>query len=130
MNSLIWSESRGTEAGRLIAELARLASLVLVGAALGWHGIDVAATERTLTIAAPEARMTNVKLAELEKTFWLCDHAATRRGVDPELGMMCVGATEELKREKFGGDAEKMLAWWQRNKVAQHRKLDQAGEMK
>jgi hypothetical protein len=82
--------------------------------------------ERTLTIAASEAQATRVKLAELEKTFWLCDHAATRHGVDPELGMLCVNATEELKQGKFGGDAEGMLAWWQRNKAAQHQKLDQA----
>lgn len=129
MNALIWSESRGTDAGRFVAELARLASFMVVGAALGWHGIDAAATERTLTTAAPEARMTKVKLAELEKTFWLCDHAATRHGLDPELGMMCVDATDALKREKFGGDAEKMLAWWQQNKAAQHRKLDQAGQL-
>jgi hypothetical protein len=113
-----------------MAELARIASLVVVGAALGWHAIDASATERTLPVTAPEVRATKVKLAELEKTFWLCDHTATRHPVDPELGRLCFNATEELKQEKFGGDAEKLLAWWQRNKAAQHQKLDQAETIK
>jgi hypothetical protein len=129
MNSQFWlsiAASRSVESGRLLADLARFASCVVVGAALCWHSIDAPAKERTLTIAAPEARLTKVRLAELEKTFWLCDHAATRHGVDPELGQLCFNATEELRQEKFGGDGEKMLAWWQRNKEAQHQKLDQS----
>lgn len=121
--------SRVDEASRVMAEIARVASFLVVGA-LGWHSIDARATERTLRVAAPQAQAAKVKLAELEKTFWVCDHAATKRGVDPELGMLCFNATEELKQERFGGDAEKMLAWWQLNKVVQHQKLDQAEEMK
>lgn len=121
--------SRATTSGQVVAELARIASLVVIGAALGWHSIEAPATERTVPLAAPEAWTTKVRLAELEKTFWLCDYAATSHGVDPELGILCFNATEELKQQKFGGDGEKLLAWWQRNKAAQHKKFEQAEAM-
>lgn len=63
---------------------------------------------------------------ELEKAFWVCDHAATTRGVDVTDAITCGKVTEEFKRIKFGGDFEKMVDWWRLNKVAQHAALDRA----
>jgi hypothetical protein len=74
--------------------------------------------------AAQEPPSTLQQLAKLERAFWVCDHAATTRGVDGDTGIVCVAVTEELKDEKFGGDFDKMLAWWRQHKRAVHAELD------
>lgn len=57
--------------------------------------------------------------AELERAFWDCDHAATKRLISPSEAGECSAATEAVLRT-FGGDFPTMLAWWQRNKAAEH----------
>jgi len=66
-----------------------------------------------------ETRVGTGKWAELEKTFWICDHATTK-------AVVCGAITDELRREKFDGDFEKLLIWWRLNRAAEHQKLDQA----
>ena len=44
-----------------------------------------------------------------------------------EQASTCVANYEELKQTKFGGDFEKLLAWWRLNKIAQHQALESAG---
>ena len=61
----------------------------------------------------------------LERVFWVCDRAATLHGVNGVDGMACANATEQLKLQKFGGDFDAMLAWWQDNKAAMHMALGQ-----
>ena len=55
----------------------------------------------------------------------MCDHAATKGMIDVSQAALCV-LTDELRREKFDGNFEKLLMWWRLNKAAEHQKLDQA----
>jgi hypothetical protein len=57
-------------------------------------------------------------LTALERKFWLCEQAATQSLLDPGTAMECSVATETLKAQRFGGDFQAMLAWWQANKDA------------
>jgi hypothetical protein len=67
------------------------------------------------------------KIAELEKQFWVCDYIGTTRGIEGPHWEVCSANYEELKQTKFGGDFEKLVTWWQLNKVAQHQALESAG---
>lgn len=71
-----------------------------------------------------DVRATAGELSELEKAFWICDHAATKHGVDRHQAVICGAVTDELKVRKFSGEFEKMLDWWRLNKVVQHAALD------
>ncbi|MCU0897658.1 MAG: hypothetical protein MUC55_09160 [Burkholderiales bacterium] len=63
-------------------------------------------------------------LATLERAFWMCDHAATTRGVDGDTAQLCVVVTDEFKQARFGGDFERLLEWWRQHKPAEHARLD------
>lgn len=103
---------------------AAAAALALVAAALSWYPINASAQERDASPRSAGMRTVGARIADLETAFWVCDHAATARMVALDVAATCVTVTEELKNERFGGDFEKMLLWWQQNKVAQHRLLD------
>ena len=65
-------------------------------------------------------------IAELEKQFWVCDYLGTTQGIEGPHWEVCSANYEELKQTKFGGDFEKLVTWWQLNKVAQHQALESA----
>jgi len=67
-------------------------------------------------------------LARLERAFWICDHAATTRGVDGDAAQLCVAVTEEFKQARFGGDFERLLEWWRQHKPAEHARLERGEE--
>jgi hypothetical protein len=67
--------------------------------------------------------------AELERGFWQCDHAASRTMLDMETAARCSRVTEELRRRRFDGDFQALLAWWHRHKAAEHAALDAAASM-
>ena len=69
-----------------------------------------------------------VDIAELERTFWACDRAATTDGVTGGDGIACGIATEHLKQQRFDGDFAAMLAWWREHKAAAHQALAQGEE--
>ena len=71
--------------------------------------------------AEPEAAS---RLQAFERTFWHCDRAATRQVLDLATAAACSQATEELKKTRFGGDFDAMLAWWRQHKAAEHAALD------
>jgi hypothetical protein len=64
--------------------------------------------------------------AELERAFWVCDHAATQVMLDFEPALRCSHVTEDLRRLRFGGDFAAMLAWWREHKAARHAALQAA----
>ena len=35
----------------------------------------------------------------------------------------CTAVYEAVKQLKFGGDFDKLVAWWRQNKVAQHQNI-------
>ena len=108
---------------RSLASLAKTLALTLVATALTGFG-PAAQGEAD----APLSSSTPAPLAKLDRAFWLCDHAATTRGVDGDAAILCVAATEELKEKKFGGDFEQLLAWWRQNKPTEHAHLDRREE--
>ena len=80
--------------------------------------------------AAPEppqaqtsGRLDAVEVARLESAFWACDYVATTRGIQATPIAACRHATEELKRQKFGGSFNRLVEWWRDNKAAEHRRL-------
>ena len=103
---------------------ARLFVLAL-SAALAFSGTESSAQEQTRGPHPAETGAAHLTLAELEKNFWVCDHAATVYGV---LGMgtaaACAAVTRDFRMKRFNGDLNAMLSWWQRNKAHQHQLLD------
>jgi hypothetical protein len=61
---------------------------------------------------------------ELERAFWICDYIATTEGVLAAPIALCATVTHELEQIKFGGDYDRMLAWWRENKPTEFAKLD------
>ena len=61
--------------------------------------------------------------ALLEEIFWHCDYVATTQGMDATPVRECANATRELRRVKFDGSFQRMLAWWRENKPAEHRRI-------
>ena len=78
--------------------------------------------------ASDIARNTSVssKTTDLEHSFWVCDYAGTNGVVDPNQGAACIAITDELKRVKFDGDFDRLVAWWRVHKIARHQELDRA----
>ena len=64
------------------------------------------------------------KLADLEKAFWICDHAGTVYGVDGTMAVACVAVTDELRQLKFDNDTDLLTDWWRLNKGEQHASLE------
>jgi len=106
-----------------VASPAKTLALTLVATALSGFGPTAQGEADT-----PLSSSASVPLAKLERAFWLCDHAATTRGVDGDAAILCVAATEELKERKFGGDFEQLLTWWRQNKATEHANLDRREE--
>lgn len=98
-------------------KITKMAALAAVGAILASNCVSA---------AAGDSSSKESPFVKLEKTFWICDHAATKGMIDINQAAVCGSITDELRREKFDGDFEKLLAWWRLNKVAEHQKLDQA----
>ena len=90
-----------------------LIALITCPPALAQTSTHAAVTERA--IAQPSEADT---LAALERTFWLCEHAAAQSLLDLGTATQCSVVTEALKARRFGGDFKAMLAWWQANKDA------------
>jgi hypothetical protein len=65
-------------------------------------------------------------MAELERAFWACDHAATVGRIDSGTAITCGALTETFKQRRFNGDFSAMLAWWRLNKEAEHLALANA----
>jgi len=99
--------------------------VLALGAALAFSGSDLNAQEQTNEPHPAETGVAHHTLADLEKAFWVCDHAATIHGVlDMGTAVACAAATRDFRQRKFNGDFNAMLSWWQRNKARQHQLLD------
>lgn len=64
-----------------------------------------------------------LSVADLEQAFWECDYFATTRGIASTPASKCAVVTATLKKVKFKGDYEALLAWWRDNKVTEHARL-------
>ena len=104
----------------------KTAPAVVVAAVLACNGVGALAEGPRIEQSTIETRAGTGEWVELEKTFWMCDHAATKAMVDVNQAVVCGAITDELRREKFDGNFEKLLIWWRLNRAAEHQKLDQA----
>lgn len=104
---------------------ARAAGIAL--SAFGWLGAAAIAQETAAPVSnAVRGVAAQRPLADLERAFWACDHAATLHVLDAETAGLCSSASEELKLRKFEGDLHALLSWWEQNKAREHRALDSA----
>ncbi|HEV7394587.1 MAG TPA: hypothetical protein VGO08_23330 [Burkholderiales bacterium] len=103
--------------------LTSAAACVFALVAIGVSCQKVSAQEGSVAPRAMQARADMAHSAELEKAFWVCDYTATTRGVYAAPIELCSAVTDQLKREKFGGDFGQMLEWWQQNKPVEHANL-------
>ena len=85
------------------------------------------AFEEDFPTAEVEIEVAASDLADLEKSFWICDYAATTYGVDMVDGDACGTVYEGLKRVKFGGDFDALVDWWSEHKATEHEALELAG---
>ena len=105
--------------------VAKAVALAAAAAALAWYATDAHAASRLDVPRPAEARPASVPDGDLEDIFWRCDYAATTGFVHPDEREACSAITDRLKAERFGGDFERMLQWWQANRDLQHRQLGQ-----
>lgn len=104
-----------------------LRSCIAVATAAAVATLTMALAGAPASVAANEAAApVMARVTELERQFWLCDHAATRTMFDFASAARCSAATEELRKLRFGGDFQAMLAWWRERKAAEHAALDAA----
>jgi hypothetical protein len=106
------------------ARFAQVGALAAVAAALGWNPVDAAAAQRLDVPRPAEVRVASAQDVDLEDLFWRCDYAASAGMVDAEERAVCSVITDQLKMERFGGDFEQMLRWWQANKFVRHQQLE------
>jgi hypothetical protein len=109
---------------KLFVGLVKLAALVAFGASLGWNPIDVVAAQRLDAPRPAPSQVASVRDIDLEDLFWRCDYAATVEILAANERALCTAVAEQFKQERFGGDFERMLNWWQVNKAIRHQKLD------
>ncbi|SFB77870.1 hypothetical protein SAMN05216344_10351 [Polaromonas sp. OV174] len=103
--------------GRRSPAMKAAAVVLIVAGAAGWS----APSSAQAPIGA------ELRLAELEKAFWICDYATTIDLIDRGTAMACSSLFEALKQNKFDGDFNTMLAWWRQHKEAEHLALAKAG---
>ena len=92
-------------------------------AAIAFCGNAAAETGAGDTFSILTSTAADVRMADLEQAFWICDYTASTRGVHATPVEMCSAVTDELKQQKFGGDFGEMLEWWRQKKPVEHNRL-------
>ena len=65
---------------------------------------------------APHRQLAATSVEELKTVYLECDRFATRTLLDLGHAAHCSMVGEELKHRVFGGDFERLLAWWREQK--------------
>jgi len=117
-NQLDWS-------GLRIAGSANAVVLACAGA-LGGHCCAAAAQDPAQVPRSTAAASHAGAPSGLERSFWACDYAATVALLDGGTAAACSAIFEDLKKTRFNGDFDAMLAWWRQHKDAAHRALGEA----
>lgn len=100
---------------------ARTAVALAAGLALGWTCLGNAFDRQPNAAGDPDARQ---RIVDLEKIFWQCERAAGAGMLDAATAAQCDAVTDELRKRKFGGDSERLLQWWQQNRIALRRSIE------
>lgn len=109
---------------RHASALGKAAFGAAVAAALGFFALGTVAQEGTNASPSMAAPAPELSAADLERAFWICDHAATTRPVDAGSAVVCTMVTEQLKERKFNGDFDALVTWWRKNKPTEHQALE------
>lgn len=91
--------------------------------------IAAAAALAAVTPASQAQGAAPASVAELERTFWVCDHLSTHQRIDSATAVSCSLAYEALKARKFNGDFTALLAWWRENKQAEHLAIESRSDV-
>jgi hypothetical protein len=68
------------------------------------------------SLAAPTDTASTIEA--LKATYLDCDRVSSQRRLDMTEAVACSTASEQLLREGFGGDFDRLLAWWRSAKLA------------
>ena len=83
---------------------------------LAASALCVAAAAQAQTVGAE--RVAALDVAQLKTAYLACDEEATRNVLDAGSAAICSQIAEALKARAFGGDFERLLAWWREAKAA------------
>lgn len=61
---------------------------------------------------AAAASPADAELAQLERRYLACDRIASAQRLAPGDAAECSWVSEQLLRQRFGGDFERLLQWW------------------
>ena len=106
---------------------ARTTTALRIVVALSLAAACIMALAETESALQPAIEPSDADLAQVERAFWACDHAASSYGLLGTDVAACNSATEQLKQLKFGGDFDALLAWWRAGKGAAFDALDRDG---
>ena len=96
---------------------------VALAAVLSCFGIATHAQQQTAAVVRPSPADVSQTTAELEGAFWQCDYSFSKGNADRYKAAICGRVIEGIQKQKFNGDIERLLQWWQQNHAIQHRKL-------
>ncbi|NDZ15853.1 hypothetical protein C7T35_31210 [Variovorax sp. WS11] len=66
---------------------------------------------------APDRRhLASASVEALQRTYLECDRVATNTPLDLASAAHCSMVGEELKHRVYGGEFERLLAWWRANR--------------
>jgi hypothetical protein len=60
-----------------------------------------------------QAALRAADLDTLKRWYLACDHASRRAPLDAPTGQACSLTAEVLMQRGFGGDFDRLIAWWQ-----------------
>ncbi|VTU20400.1 hypothetical protein [Variovorax sp. RA8] len=66
--------------------------------------------------APDRSHLASVSVEALQRTYLECDRVATHTLLDLGSAAHCSIVGEELKHRVFGGDFERLIAWWRANR--------------
>jgi hypothetical protein len=86
------------------------------------HTLALAAFASTASIAQPDrSHLAALTVDKLKLMYLECDRRARQAMLDSAEAAHCSMAAEELKQRGFGGDFDRLLAWWQTQQRADAR---------
>jgi len=76
------------------------------------------ATAASAATRPSHSQLDTATVDQLKRTYLECEKGATERMLDSGEAALCSMVHEALKERGFGGDFERMLAWWRSERSA------------
>jgi hypothetical protein len=68
---------------------------------------------------AAQAPLEAISVERLKRTYLVCGHTAAVRRLMPTEVALCAEAAQALLEHGFGGDFDRLVSWWQAQRVRQ-----------